>query len=188
MTAFMLASLRRALPPLLALLVATPALAASGDAALRAKILAAYAPVTSYRITVLGSVRSSGVYVAPNRYEMTTTIEGKPIKTIFVGNTYWIASDGKWQKSDTPANQLDFDIAGLVRNAKANPASPFERLPDALTNGKRTGTFRYTFKNGSDETCNYDPATYLVVRCKTQDLTILYSGYNDPRNAVGKPA
>src|SRR5271165_12760 len=126
----MLVPLRRLLAAALVGLLAVPALAAGGDPQLRAKILAAYGAVTSYRITVLGSVRSSGVFVAPNRYKMTTIIDGKPLKTIFIGKTYWIYSDGKWQKSDTPANNLDFDIAGVIRNAKQSSAASFVHLPD----------------------------------------------------------
>jgi len=166
------------------------ALALSGHASaadVRAKVLAAYDAVKSYRITVLGSVRSTGSFVAPNRYEMTTVIDGKPLKTIFVGTTYWIYSNGKWQKQDTSANSLDFDIAGLVRAAKANPKAAFATLPDQVVNGKKVGTFAYTGKNGSVETCNYDLTTYLATRCKVEDLTILYSGYNDPAIVVPHP-
>jgi hypothetical protein len=153
----------------------------------RAKVLAAYASVKSYRIAVLGSVRSTGTFVAPDRYKMTTVIDGKPLKTIFVGKTYWIYTDGKWQKSDTAANSLDFDIFGLVRAAKTAPASSFVALPGQVVNGKPLGAFKFTFKNGSEETCNYDPATYLATRCKAEDLTILYSGYNDPSITIPTP-
>ena len=118
---------------------------------------------------------------------MTTVIDGKPLETIFVGKNYWILTDGKWQKSDTTANNLDFDIAGLLRNARYAPPSRFVVLPPVLINGKRFGAFKYTFKNGSDETCDYDPKTYLVSRCKAEDLTILYSGYNDPSASVPTP-
>jgi len=184
----MLVPLRRLLAAALVGLLAVPALAAGGDPQLRAKILAAYGAVTSYRITVLGSVRSSGVFVAPNRYKMTTIIDGKPLKTIFVGKNYWIYTDGKWQKSDTTANNLDFDIAGLARNAKQSPASSFVVLPPQTIGGKRAGVFTYTFKDGSQETCDYDPKTYLVSRCKAEDLTILYSDYNDPSITIPNPS
>jgi hypothetical protein len=175
---------RRVLSAALVLLCA-PGTAAAAD--VRAKVLAAYDSVKSYRITVLGSVRSSGTYLAPNRYKMTTVIDGKPLKTIFIGKNYWIFTDGKWQKSDTTANNLDFDIAGLVRSAKQSPPSRFVTLPEQAVDGKRIGAFKYTFKDGSDETCDYDPKTFLVSRCKAEDLTILYSGYNDPTIAIPNP-
>lgn len=170
-----------------AALVLLCALGAAAAADVRAKVLAAYDTVKSYRITVLGSVRSSGTYLAPDRYKMTTVIDGKPLKTIFIGKNYWIFTDGKWQKSDTTANNLDFDIAGLVRSAKQSPASRFVTLPEQAVDGKRMGVFKYTFKDGSDETCDYDPKTFLVSRCKAEDLTILYSGYNDPMIAIPNP-
>jgi hypothetical protein len=175
---------RRVLSAALVLLC-VPAAASAAD--VRAKVLAAYDSVKSYRITVLGSVRSTGSYLAPDRYRMTTVIDGKPLKTIFIGNTYWILTDGKWQKSDSTANSLDFDIAGLLRNAKQSPASRFVTLPGQAVDGKRVGAFTYTFKDGRDETCDYDLKTYLVSRCKAEDLTILYSGYNDPAIQIPHP-
>jgi len=161
--------------------------AAETPASLREKIFAAYRSVTSYRVTVLGSVRSLGVWVAPNRYQMTTEFEGKPVKTVIVGRDYWMLSDGKWQKSGTASNNLDVDIAGLLRIAKADPSIPFVPLADQTQDGKRVGTFGYSFKNGTDERCNYDPATYRVTRCKADELTLLYSGYNDHANTVANP-
>ncbi len=157
--------------------------AGAADSSLKPKIFAAFAGVKSYKLTVLGSVRSLGVYVAPDRYQMTTMLEGKPIRTIIVGHAYWVLSDGKWEKSGT-ANNLDSDIAGLVRSAKNDPKSTFAALPDQTQDGKRVGTFQYTFKNGTTETCNYNKSSYRVTRCKAEELTLLYSGYNDPSNTV----
>jgi len=186
----MSSNLRRragALALTLAFLGPLATLAASGDPALRANLLAAYANVKSYKITVLGSVKSSGVYQDPNRYKMTTQFEGKTVKTIFIGGTYWIYANGRWEKQ-TAGNKLDYDVSGLLRNIKADRKAVLVKLPDIVRNGKRLGTFAYTFKSsGTQETCNYDPATYLVVRCKAEELTILYSGYNDPTNVVPTP-
>jgi outer membrane lipoprotein-sorting protein len=185
-----MSSLLRRIAALLALgaLLAPAAFAASGDtAALRAHLLAAYANVKSYKITVLGSVKSSGVYVAPNRYKMTTQFEGKTVKTIFIGGTYWIFANGHWEKQ-TSGNNLDYDVSGLIRNLQAGATSALTKRPDVVRNGKRLGTFAYTFKSsGTQEVCNYDTATYQVVRCKAEELTILYSGYNDPTNVVPNP-
>ncbi len=173
---------------LIALALPAGACAASPDASLRAKIIGAFAGLHSYKLTVLGSVRSVGVWVSPNRYQMTTDFEGKPVKTIIIGNTYWTYSDGKWEKSGTTSNNLDVDIAGLVRNAKTNKDAPFMRLPDQVQDGKRVGTFQYDFKDGTEESCNFDLQTYRVTRCKADQLTLLYSAYNDPGNAVTKPS
>jgi hypothetical protein len=164
-----------------------PTPAATTPATLRAKIFAAYVGVTSYRVTVLGSVRSLGVWAAPNKYQMTTDFDGKSVKTLIVGKDYWTLSDGKWQKSGTASNNLDVDIAGLIRNAKANPGIAFEPMPDQTQDGKRVGTFGYAFKNGTDEVCNYDPVTYLATRCKSDELTLLYTAYNAKSNVVAKP-
>lgn len=173
---------------LVALLLATAASpAATNGSGLRVRLLAAYQAIKSYKITVLGSVKSKGVFVAPNRYQMTTQFEGKTVKTIFIGGTYWIYSDGKWKKQSS-GNSLDADIAGLVRNLKAHPGSTVIRLADTIRDGKKYGTFSYTFpKSETQETCNYDLRTFLVTRCKAEELTILYSGYNDPTNKVGNP-
>lgn len=161
--------------------------AASGDAALRAKIFGAFAHVKSYRLTVLGSARSLGVWVAPNAYQMTTELGGgNPVKTVIIGSDYWTLSGGKWEHSGRVSSNLDVDIAGLLRNAKAH-ATGFARLPDQMQDGKRVGTFGYNFASGTEETCNYDRATYRVTRCKADEVTILYSGYNDPSNRVADP-
>jgi hypothetical protein len=165
--------------------------AATGDAALRSKIIGAYAQVNSYKITVLGSVKSNGVFVAPNRYQMSTVFEGKTVKTIFIGSNYWIYNNGHWQKSEDTSNTLDFDIEGLLRNARIDTKSAFVRLPDVTQSGKKVGAFKYSFtsgpSSGTDETCNFDLKTYLVTRCKADELTILYSAYNDPSNKVQSP-
>jgi len=170
----------------LSLALAPAAAPAAGDSNLAGKLQAAYAGVKSYKLTVLGSVRSNGVFVAPDRYQMTTVLGGKTVKTIFIGKQYWIWSDGKWQKSDTPGNNLDVDITGLLRNARANK-SPIQRRADVMRDGKKLGEFEYAFKDGTQETCDFDLRTYLVQRCKSEDITILYSGYNDPTNKVGTP-
>jgi hypothetical protein len=166
---------------------ASPSPAAPSASTLREKLFAAYRSVTSYRVTVLGSVRSLGVWVAPNKYQMTTEFDGKPVKTLIIGHDYWMLSERKWQKSGTASNNLDVDIAGLIRTAKANPGTPLVPMPDQTQDGKRVGTFGYTFKNGTQEVCNFDPATYRATRCKADELTLLYSAYNDPANTVAKP-
>jgi len=159
--------------------------APSGD--LRSRIYSAFAGVKSYRLLVLGSVRSLGVWVAPNKYQMTTEFEGKPVRTVIIGSDYWTLSDGKWEKSGTASNNLEVDIAGLLRTAKSDPHTPFVKLPDQVQDGKRVGTFGYTLKDGTDETCNFDLGSYRVTRCKADELTLIYSGYNDPANKVTNP-
>ncbi len=161
--------------------------AAGNDPVLRAHVIGAFAKVRSYRLTVLGSARSLGVWVAPDRYQMTTEIGGgTPVRTVIVGKNYWTFSDGKWEHSGRVSSNLQVDIAGLARDAKAQPSSPLAKLPDQTQDGKRVGTFVYSFKNGTDETCNFDRATYRVTRCKADEVTILYSGYNDAKNTVAK--
>ncbi len=171
-----------------ALILALPhaAGAASGDA-LRSKITSAFGGVHSYKLTVLGNVRSLGVFQKPNRYQMTTMFQGKPIRTIIIGQNYWTYANGRWQKSGTASNNLDVDIAGLIRNAKSDPSTPFVAQPDQTQDGKKVGTFAYTFKNGTREACNYNKSTYRVTRCKTSELTLLYSDYNNPHNTVANP-
>ena len=165
-----------------------PASAAGGDdPALRAKLLAAYARVASYRLTVLGAARSLGVWVKPNRYQMTTELGGKPIKTVIIGADYWTLAQGKWEHSGRVSSNLDVDIAGLLRDARAHATRVFTRLPDQRQDGVRVGTFGYSFPNGTDETCNFDRVTYRVTRCKADEVTLLYAGYNDPANRVFDP-
>ncbi len=161
--------------------------AANGDSGLRARVFGAFAHVRSYRLTVLGAARSLGVWVAPNSYQMTTELGGTPVKTIIIGHDYWTLAGGKWEHSGRVSNNLEVDIAGLLRNAKAHASATFTRMPDQTQDGKRVGTFGYAFANGTDETCNYDRATYRVTRCKADEVTLLYSGYNDPRNRVANP-
>ncbi len=176
-----------ALGLLAALLPGAASAAASGGGDVRAKIFAAFANLRSYKVTVLGSVRSLGVWVSPDKYQMTTEFGGKPIKTLIIGQDYWTLAGGKWEKSGTAGKNLDVDIAGLVRNAKANPKAPFVKLPDQTRDGKRVGAFVYTFKDGTEETCNFDLKTYFVTRCQADELTLLYSAFNDPANHVDNP-
>jgi len=159
---------------------------AASDNGLRAHIVGAFATVRTYKVTVLGSVRSLGVWQAPNSYQMTTEFAGKTVKTVIVGKDLYEFDNGKWEKSGTASNNLDVDIAGLIRTVRSDPKAEFARLPDQVQDGKRVGTFSYSFKDGTDETCNYDRTTYLVTRCKADELTLLYSGYNDPSNKVAR--
>jgi hypothetical protein len=167
------------------LTLALPAAAADGN--LRAKIVAAFDGVSSYRVTVLGSVRSLGVWQAPDKYQMTTEFNGKTVKTIIVGKTLWQYDGGRWEEAGTASSNLDVDIAGLVRTVRHDPKAVFVGLPDATQDGKRVGTFSYTFADGTEETCNYDRATYRVTRCKSDELTLLYSSYNDPTIKIAVP-
>lgn len=169
---------------------ATPsrAPAAGGvDPALRARLLAAYGRISSYRITVLGAARSLGVWVKPDRYQMTTELGGKPIETIIIGADYWTRARGTWEHSGRVSSNLDVDISGLLRDARAHASRAFTRFPDQTQDGKRVGTFGYSFPNGTDETCNFDRVTYRVTRCKADEVTLLYAGYNDPANRVFDP-
>jgi hypothetical protein len=167
--------------------LAQPLSAGATDAGLRAKILAAFAGVRSYRVTVLGSVRSLGVWQSPNRYEMITEFEGKTVKTIIVGRALWQYDGAKWTQAGTASSNLDVDIAGLVRTIESDPRAVLTKLPDQTQDHKRVGTFEYTFADGTEETCNYDPSTYRVTRCKADELTLLYSAYNDPSIKVVVP-
>jgi len=168
-----------------ALPCAAGAVAPAND--LRTKIIDVFAAIKSYKLTVLGSVRSLGVWQAPNRYEMTTEFAGKTVKTIIIGKTLWEYDDGKWEKSGTASSNLDVDVAGLMKTLKSDPSATLVALPNQIQDGKRVGTFQYTFKDGTEEACNYDLHTYLITRCKTEDLTLLYSGYNDPSIEVPTP-
>ena len=160
---------------------------AANDPTLRTKIFAAFSTVKSYRLTVLGAARSLGIWVAPNRYEMITEIGGRRlVRTVIVGSDYWTFANGKWEHSGRVSSNLDVDIAGVIRNAKADVSAGFSRMPDQTLDGKRVGTFGYNFKNGTEETCNYDRATYRVTRCKADEVTILYTKYNDATNRVAK--
>jgi hypothetical protein len=161
--------------------------AGATDAGLRGKILGAYGTVKSYHVTVLGSVRSLGVWQAPDKYQMTTEFNGKTVKTIIIGGTLWQYDAGKWEKSGTASSNLDVDIAGLLRTIRTEPSAVLQALPDQTQDGKRVGTFSYTFADGTEETCNYNPTTYLVTRCKSDELTLLYSGYNDPAIKIAVP-
>ena len=189
----MLATLRRAGAVALALAalpaVASAAAGSGGDPALTKKVMAAYTPVKSYKVVVLGSVKSTGIWNAPNKYQMATDFEGKTVQTVLIGGTYWTQSQGKWEKSGTASNSLAVDIVGLIASAKkAN--GEFVKLPDVTEDGKKVGTFSYTFTSGSQkgtqEVCNYDLSSYRATRCKADQLTLLYSAYNDPSLKVAK--
>ena len=182
------ASMRRTFAAVVsgALMVSGATSVRASDASVRAQVIGAFARVTSYKLTVLGSVRSVGTWVAPNRYHMTTEIEGKPLETVIVGKAYWTRSGGKWERSGTTSTNLDVDIAGLIGAAKTAPASSFTTAAQQTQDGKKVGTFNFSFPDGTDEACNYDLSTYRVTRCKADEVTLLYADYNDPKNVVPK--
>ena len=145
----------------------------------QAKIYAAFSALKSYRLTVLGSVRSQGVWLAPNRYEVTTDLNGQTDKTVIVGNNYWIKNGTHWDRSTLGGNSLDIDVANLLPAAKKEKKS-LTFLPPETHDGKKLGTFSVPNATGTDERCNYDLRSYRITRCKSEDVLLLYSNWNDP--------
>ncbi len=162
---------------------ARPASASASATNVPAKIYAAFGTLRSYRLTVLGSVRSQGVWVAPNRYEVTTDLNGQTDKTVIIGNSYWIKNGAHWDRSSLGGNNLDIDVANLLPKAKQQK-KPLEILASESHDGKKLGTFSVQTSTGTDERCNYDLFSYRITRCKAEDVLLLYSGFNDRANKV----
>jgi hypothetical protein len=191
-----------ALAAVLALAPAVPAFAAdptpapSGDPLLTAKVDAAIANATSYRIAVAGpslalDIREFG----PDRVKISSTSGATSSESIVVGTSmYYRAGGGEWKAYPVPP------VPRMRRNRlyMGAPDTLLEPLADRADGAETLGAFRsVAIGNGQlpgTMDCTYDKVTYrpracsVLVRGLGSPLQVSYAGWDDPANAVEPPA
>ena len=171
-------------------------LRAVGDPSLTAKIDAAIANATSYRIAVRApnvslTIRSFG----PDRIQIDSTTGSAEAESIVVGGAmYYRPANGAWQTFAVPPVRR-------VRNNRLYMALPdalLQPLPDRIQDGVALGAFRSLASgNGSVPgimDCTYQRGTYRPLACSVtlvgspSPIEVTYGGWDDPANAIEPPA
>jgi hypothetical protein len=180
---------RRLFPlALLALLAATSAGARADDAsAVGARVTAAMESAKSFVVTTTASTGFSVTmtFVAPDRYHSALAYNGLNRDVVLVGSSAYVSEGGGvYRKTDAPAE--------VVAAGRQLREIPVERvLPDRTAGGTTWGRFATTSSGGQKVQhliCSYDKKTYRVAECSNEGLTLMFSRYDDPANAVSVPA
>jgi hypothetical protein len=185
-----------ALAPGVPAFAADPTPAPSGDPLLTAKIDAAIANATSYRIAVAGpagltlDIREFG----PDRVKISTG-GATPSESIVVGTSmYYRAGGGEWKAYPVPP------VPRMRRNRlyMGAPDTLLEPLADRSEGAETLGAFRAVAAgNGllpGTMDCTYDKFTYrpracsVLLRGMGSPLQVSYAGWDDPANAVEPPS
>lgn len=159
-----------------------------------AKIVAAIAKTTSYRIQLSSTTGMAGTItvVTPTKRTKAMMAMG-PMMTEMVsadGRMYMRLNGADWRTVDAPGGS--FSDAAL--KSLADP-SKYRILPDRVENGTTVGVYEMmpTLPPGAPAgaqtplTCTYDKTTYLPRNCTYQNLTQTFEGWNDPANVVDVP-
>jgi hypothetical protein len=185
-----------ALAPAVPAFAADPTPAPSGDPLLTAKVDAAIANATSYRIAVAGpslalDIREFG----PDRVKISSTNGATSSESIVVGTSmYYRSGGGAWKAYPVPP------VPRMRRNRlyMGAPDTLLEPLADRADGAETLGAFRaVAVGNGQlpgTMDCTYDKVTYrpracsVLVRGLGSPLQVSYAGWDDPANAVEPPA
>lgn len=187
-------------------LAAVPA-RADDATAVRDRVVTALKGVQSYQMAIAGPAGMAGTttFVKPMRSHTLMTVGPMTMESIFVDRTiYMRMNGGAWQTRTVPdaqQAQLKTQIEGMAADAVVTP------LPDRNENGTTVGAYQYTMplplptsetsvKPGPPSTliCTYDKTTNLPRTCSmtmpqtAMTMTMTYSHWNDPANAVDVPA
>jgi hypothetical protein len=173
---------------LLALLAAAPAAANAEDAAtVGARITAAMQSAKSFVVTTTASTGFSVTmtFVAPDRYHSALVYNGATRDVVLVGSSAYVSEGGgQYRKLDAPP-----EVVAAERQMREIPVERV--LPDKLAGGTAWGRFATTSSGMQKDQhliCSYDKRTYRVAECSNEGLTLLFSRYDDPANAVAVPA
>jgi hypothetical protein len=170
--------------------------AAGLPAALAAKIGAAMAQATSFRVRLTGggTGRISTMVRAQKRTKVVDTdpITGVVSETVFAdGRAYTRSNGGDWRLVDRPHRATD-DPSPAKKFLDMTKITP---LPDRVENGVTVGAYQMDLRlpvaTQSAETltftCTYDKTTYLPRSCGNDVVTETFEGWNDPANVVDVP-
>ncbi|HEY4440686.1 MAG TPA: hypothetical protein VGN14_09525 [Candidatus Elarobacter sp.] len=172
--------------PLLAVLAGVPVTAHADDlATVRTRVGAAMQAAKSFVVTTTtASGKISMTFVAPDRYHSVAVLGGERRDIVLIGGLAYVSADGKsYRRIDVPP-----DVVAAEQQLRSIPVDNV--LPDATANGKSWGRFVTTAAGPQKDqrlTCSYDKTTYRLAECSNAALTLAFSRYDDPANAVSAP-
>ena len=174
---------------LVALLAAAPVPSRADElTTVRAKIGAAMLAAKSFVVTTKASTGYTVImtFVAPDRYHSALTYSGGNLDIVLVGPIAYVSDDGRrtYRKSDAPAEVL-------ASRDRLRDVPVDQLLPDKTVAGKTWGRFAATSSGPQKDqllTCSFDKTTYRLNDCTNEGLSLTFSRYDDPTNAVTIPA
>jgi hypothetical protein len=163
---------------------ASPA-AADDLAAVNAKVGTAMHAAKSFVLTTTtGSFNGAMTFVAPDRYRTSLAYNGTTYEVVVIGKEGYVSANGSpYRKADAPPEFLQTQVQ--LRDVPVDAV-----LPDTTVNGTVYGQFATTSAGPQHDqrlTCTYDKKTYRIARCANESLTIAFTKYDDPANAVAVP-
>ncbi len=173
---------------LVALLAPVCAPARADDlATVRAKVAGAMQSAKSFVVTTAISTgyKVTMTFVAPDRFHSTAAYNGVNADVVLVGPVAYVGAAGQpYRKTDAPP-----EVIAAQAHLRDVPVD--ELLPDKIAGGKTWGQFSTTSSGPQKDqrlTCTYDKKTYRISDCSNEGLTLTFSRYDDPANAVAIPA
>ncbi|MDQ6924779.1 MAG: hypothetical protein M3154_00900 [Candidatus Eremiobacteraeota bacterium] len=173
---------------LVALLAAACTPARADDlTTVRAKVAEAMQAAKSFVITTTASTgfRVTMTFVAPDRFHSTATYNGANTDVVLIGPVAYVSpgSGQAYRKTDAPP-----EVTAAQSHLRDIPVDAV--LPDKTAGGKSWGRFATTSAGPQKDqrlTCTYDKTTYRVNDCSNEGLTLTFTRYDDPANAVTVP-
>ncbi len=184
---------------------------ADDAAALAALFSAAADQVTSFvvemRVNGTTGVGGSTTFVRPMRMKSEFAVGEIVVQTFLVDGVLYVHSPvAGWQKAPLDGTRLaqqSPNVADKLKQAKITPLSdrvengitvgvvrmelPIPMLGSGLPGAKAPGTVAPNADPAGQLLCTYDKATYRMRECSSAALTLTYTRYNDPANAVVLP-
>jgi len=177
----------RLVPLALAALLAAGVPARADDlAAVRAKVAGAMQSPKSFVVTTTAStgVKVTLTFVAPDRFHSTLVYNGTNLDIVLVGMVAYVSDAGQpYRKTDAPP-----EVIAAQSHLREVPVE--QVLPDKTAGGKTWGQFATTSSGPQKDqrlTCTYDKTTYRINDCSNERMTMTFSRYDDPANAVTIP-
>ncbi|HEY0383509.1 MAG TPA: hypothetical protein VGC72_15065 [Candidatus Elarobacter sp.] len=173
-----------------------PANAATAPSPEAAKIAAAMAKVTSFRVQLSSTGGFGGTITVVPAQKRTKGVMamGTTVNEMVMadGRAYSRINGGEWRITETPPGA---GFTDTVLKAMGDP-SKFRLLPDRIENGTAVGVYEVTTPLPAGMpagitipplTCTYDKSTYLPRTCIFQTMTQTFEGWNDPANVIDVP-
>ena len=172
-----------------ALLPALCAAASAQDnlATVRTKVPAAMQAAKSFVATATSpnGFNVTTTYVAPDRYHSVLNYNGSAYDVVLVGPTAYLSANG----NPYTAMQAPPQVMAVQQELHNMPVDSVD--PDTTVGGLTYGQFETTQAGPQHDqhlTCSYDKTTFRIVRCTGTALTLAFSRYDDPSNAVTVPS
>ena len=173
---------------LVALLAAVRAPARADDlATVRARVASAMQAAKSFVVTTTASTgyKIRMTFVAPDRFHSALAYNGTAPDVVLVGPVAYVSGDAgqPYRKTEAPP-----EVIAAQTHLRDVPVE--QVLPDKIAGGKTWGQFSTTSAGPQKDqrlTCTYDKKTYRISDCSNEGLTLTFSHYDDPANAVTIP-